>query len=332
MDKQFEEVKVSILGLGYVGLPLLIAFCKKGFKAVGFDTNKNRINELRMGIDKTKEAKPEELSFLKNASLTCDEKLMHGSDIFIVTVPTPLMMDKSPDLTPLKEACISIGKQLQTSNTVIFESTVYPGATEEFCVPILEETSNLKFNTDFFCGFSPERINPGDSSRKLENIVKVVSGSTPETLELVNELYSKIIEAGTHKAESIKIAEAAKIIENTQRDLNIALMNELSMMFKKLNIDTKSVLNAASTKWNFLPFQPGLVGGHCIGVDPYYLTHKAMEIDFNPQVILAGRTVNDTMFDFVAQNVKKLVFDTFGTIANKNLLILGATFKKIVQI
>lgn len=323
-----ETLQITVLGLGYVGLPLLIAFLKNGYSARGFDLNQRRIDNLKNGIDGTKEVDQAEILIAKSASLSNDDNILSNSDIFVVTVPTPLTQDREPDLDPLKKACRAIAKHIKRSNIVIFESTVYPGATEEVCAPIIEKESGLVFNQDFFCGYSPERINPGEATKKLENIVKITSGSTPETAEFVDGLYNTIIKAGTHRASSIQIAEAAKVIENTQRDLNIALMNELSMIFHKLNIDTKEVIDAASTKWNFIPFNPGLVGGHCIGIDPYYLTYRSMQTGFEADVILAGRKVNDNMYAFVADAIQRTFSDMLKNNPPPSVLLLGATFKK----
>ena len=283
--------KIAVIGLGYVGLPLAVAFGENR-PVVGFDINQKRVSELKQGDDATREVSREELATASQLSFTGDLEGIADCSIYIVTVPTPIDEFKTPDLTPLVKASESVGRVLKAGDTVIYESTVYPGATEEVCVPVLERVSGLVFNQDFFAGYSPERINPGDKEHRVTNIMKVTSGSTPEVADEVDALYADIIKAGTHKASSIKVAEAAKVIENTQRDLNIALMNELSMIFSRLGIDTHEVLAAAGTKWNFLPFRPGLVGGHCIGVDPYYLTHKAQAIGYHPEIILAGRRVN----------------------------------------
>ena len=286
--------KIAIIGLGYVGLPLATEFGKKRL-VIGFDINNNRVSELKKGNDTTLEVTAQELNNAIHLVFTNQIKDIKDCEIYIVTVPTPIDYDNKPDLSALKQSSEMLGAILKKNDIVIYESTVYPGATEEVCVPILEKKSGLKFNKDFFCGYSPERINPGIKEQKLTNIKKVTSGSTYEIADIVDELYRQIITAGTHKAESIKVAEAAKVIENTQRDINIALINELSQIFNRLGIDTESVLNAAATKWNFVPFVPGLVGGHCIGVDPYYLTHKAMEVGYSPNIILAGRKLNDSM-------------------------------------
>jgi UDP-N-acetyl-D-glucosamine/UDP-N-acetyl-D-galactosamine dehydrogenase len=319
--------KLAILGLGYVGLPVAVAFGKK-VPTVGFDINTARIVELQRGEDSTLEVEPAELKAVPHLTFSHDANDLELCNTFIVTVPTPVDTHKRPDLTPLVKASTTIGKALKKGDVVIYESTVYPGATEEVCVPVLEKISGLKFNVDFFAGYSPERINPGDKLHRLETIKKVTSGSTPEIATYVDELYASIITAGTHKASSIKVAEAAKVIENTQRDLNIALINELAMIFRKMNIDTLDVLEAAGTKWNFLPFRPGLVGGHCIGVDPYYLTHKAQEIGYHPDVILAGRRVNDGMGAYVVIETVKLM-NRRGRVAHgAKVLILGLTFKE----
>jgi UDP-N-acetyl-D-galactosamine dehydrogenase len=300
--------KIAIIGLGYVGLPLAVEFAKK-YEVVGFDIYQKRIEELENAHDKTLELTSEQLKEAISNGIKFTSKLEDIStcNIYIVTVPTPIDKNKRPDLTPLLKASESIGKVLKKDDIVIYESTVYPGATEEDCVPVLEKFSGLKFNQDFFCGYSPERINPGDKKHTVTKILKVTSGSTPKIAKKVDELYKSIITAGTHKAPSIKVAEAAKVIENSQRDINIAFVNELALIFNKLGIDTNAVLKAAGTKWNFLPFKPGLVGGHCIGVDPYYLTHKAQEVGFHPEIILAGRRINDSMGIYVANQVIKLM-------------------------
>jgi UDP-N-acetyl-D-galactosamine dehydrogenase len=319
--------KIAVIGLGYVGLPLAVEFAKKR-EVVGFDINKDRINDLEKGIDITGELNKQELK--ENLFITYTTNLddLKKCNIFIITVPTPIDKYKRPDLTPLEKSSASIGKIIKKNDIVIYESTVYPGATEEVCVPILEKQSGLKFNKDFYCGYSPERINPGDKNHRIADIKKVTSGSTPEIATEIDELYKEIITAGTHKTSSIKIAEAAKVIENTQRDLNIALINELSLIFNKLGIDTESVLEAAGTKWNFLPFRPGLVGGHCIGVDPYYLTHKANEVGYHPEMILAGRRLNDNMGLYIASEVSKLMNKKKILTENANILIMGLTFKE----
>ncbi|ANE33455.1 nucleotide sugar dehydrogenase [Campylobacter hyointestinalis] len=321
--------KICVIGLGYVGLPLAHAFSSK-YEVVGFDVASWRINELKNGYDRTLELSKEQVeeAINNNMKFTLDIDDIKDCNIYIVTVPTPIDKNKRPDLTPLIKASQTVGKVLNKDDIVIYESTVYPGATEEVCVPILEEYSNLKFNIDFFCGYSPERINPGDKKHTVTKILKVTSGSTPQIGKKVDELYASIITAGTHMAPNIKVAEAAKVIENSQRDINIAFINELAMIFNRLGIDTDAVLKAASTKWNFLQFQPGLVGGHCIGVDPYYLTHKAQEVGYNPEVILAGRRINDNMGIFVAEQVVKLMIKKGFTIVGSNVLILGITFKE----
>ena len=318
--------KIAIIGLGYVGLPLAIEFAKK-YAVLGFDINENRIKELSQGKDRTLEIAEEEL---KKSTMKFSNKLeeLKTCSVFIVTVPTPIDEHKRPDLTPLIKASETVGKVLKSGDIVIYESTVYPGCTEEDCVPLLEKVSGLKYNKDFFCGYSPERINPGDKEKTVSHIMKVTSGSTPEIAEQINNLYASIITAGTFKASSIKVAEAAKVIENTQRDINIAFVNELSLIFNKLNLDTKEVLEAAGTKWNFLKFSPGLVGGHCIGVDPYYLTHKAESVGYHPQVILAGRRINDGMGAYVANQVVKLMIKKNHQIQDAKVLVLGLTFKE----
>jgi len=321
------EMKIGIIGLGYVGLPLAVEFGKQ-YVTVGFDINENRVNELRCGKDRTLEVETKELAQANKLSFTINPQEISGCDIFIVTVPTPIDKYKRPDLTALKRSSATIGKLLNKGDIVIYESTVYPGATEEVCVPILEVESGLVFNKDFYCGYSPERINPGDKEHRATTIKKVTSGSTREIADKVDSLYSSIITAGTHKASSIKIAEAAKVIENTQRDVNIALINELSLIFNRLSIDTEEVLKAAGTKWNFLPFRPGLVGGHCIGVDPYYLTHKAIEVGYHPEMILAGRRLNDKMGAYVADQVTKIMTKKRIHVVDSNILIMGLTFKE----
>ena len=289
----FQNIKLAVIGLGYVGLPLAVEFGKQR-SVVGFDINLKRIEQLKGGHDFTLETEPEELQAAKHLQFSARMDDLRTCNVYIVTVPTPIDGHKRPDLTPLIKASETVGKVLKVDDIVIYESTVYPGCTEEDCVPVLEKYSGLKFNKDFFCGYSPERINPGDKEHRVTTIKKVTSGSTPEIADLVDALYNQIITAGTHKASSIKVAEAAKVIENTQRDVNIALINELALIFNKMGIDTEAVLEAAGSKWNFLPFRPGLVGGHCIGVDPYYLTHKAESIGYHPEIILAGRRVNDS--------------------------------------
>jgi UDP-N-acetyl-D-glucosamine/UDP-N-acetyl-D-galactosamine dehydrogenase len=318
---------IAVIGLGYVGLPLAVEFGKQR-QVIGFDINPKRVSELQSGQDHTLECSPEELAQAPHLRYSCDPQDLKSAQIFIVTVPTPVDTANRPDMTPLVKASETVGKVLKAGDVAIYESTVYPGATEEVCVPVLEKFSGLKFNQDFFCGYSPERINPGDKEHRLPTIKKVTSGSTPEVAETVDQLYQEIITAGTYKASSIKVAEAAKVIENTQRDLNIALMNELSLIFKKLGIDTLEVLKAAGTKWNFLPFRPGLVGGHCIGVDPYYLTHKAQEVGYHPEVILAGRRINDSMASHVADETVKLMLRKGQPVLGSKVLVLGLTFKE----
>ncbi|MEO9483341.1 MAG: nucleotide sugar dehydrogenase [Ekhidna sp.] len=318
---------ISVIGLGYVGLPLAVEFGKNR-TVVGFDISKQRISELNSGLDRTLEVESHELKEAKKLSFTCDVKDLQRADIHIVTVPTPINRAKSPDLTPLLSASKTVGSILKKGDVVIYESTVYPGCTEEDCVPILEKESGLKFNVDFFCGYSPERINPGDKVHRLPSIKKVTSGSTEEVANEIDDLYNTIITAGTHKAASIKVAEAAKVIENSQRDLNIAFVNELSVIFDRLGIDTSEVLEAAGTKWNFLPFKPGLVGGHCIGVDPYYLTYKAESVGYHPEVILAGRRINDNMGVYICNQIIKLMVDKGLAIKRAKALVMGITFKE----
>lgn len=319
--------KIAIIGLGYVGLPLAVEFGKKR-PVIGFDINVDRIKELSEGRDHTLECSPEQLLEAMHLVYSSDRETLKTAQIFIVTVPTPVDRANRPDMMPLVKASETVGRALKKGDIVIYESTVYPGATEEVCVPVLEKVSGLKFNQDFFCGYSPERINPGDKEHRLALIKKVTSGSTPPVAEEVDSLYASIIVAGTHKASSIRVAEAAKVIENTQRDVNIALMNELSLIFHKLGIDTQEVLLAAGTKWNFLPFRPGLVGGHCIGVDPYYLTHKAQEVGYHPEVILAGRRINDSMARHVADETVKLMLRKNMPVLGSRVLILGLAFKE----
>jgi UDP-N-acetyl-D-galactosamine dehydrogenase len=318
---------IAVIGLGYVGLPLSVEFGKLR-PVIAFDINAKRVEELRKGEDHTLECSKSDLLEASQLKFTCGHQDLNKAEIFIVTVPTPVDNANRPDLSPLVKASETVGKALKAGDIVIYESTVYPGATEEVCVPVLEKVSGLKFNHDFYCGYSPERINPGDKEHRLPNIKKITSGSTPETAEEVDQLYKTIITAGTHKASSIKVAEAAKVIENTQRDVNIALMNELSLIFHKLGIDTLEVLQAAGTKWNFLPFRPGLVGGHCIGVDPYYLTHKAQEVGYHPEVILAGRRINDSMAAHVADETVKLMLRKGIPVLGSKILVLGLTFKE----
>jgi UDP-N-acetyl-D-glucosamine/UDP-N-acetyl-D-galactosamine dehydrogenase len=324
---QNQEFKIGIIGLGYVGLPLAIEFGKK-HPTVGFDINKNRISELEKGFDKTLEVNKNKFDKSKNLSFTADSDKIKNCNIYIVTVPTPVDKFNTPDLSPLKSASRMVGHVLKENDIIIYESTVYPGATEEICVPILEEVSGLTYNTDFYCGYSPERINPGDKKRTLTKITKITSGSNDEVATVVDDLYDSILEKGTHKASSIPVAEAAKVIENIQRDVNIALINELSMLFTKLGLDTTEVLEAAGSKWNFLPFRPGLVGGHCIGVDPYYLTHKANEIGYNPEMILAGRRINDGMGKFIADSTISEMAKVGTNPVGAKVAIFGLTFKE----
>jgi UDP-N-acetyl-D-glucosamine/UDP-N-acetyl-D-galactosamine dehydrogenase len=323
----FNASTIAVIGLGYVGLPLAVEFGRRS-DVIGFDINAQRIAELQSGSDHTQECSSAELASAKHLKYSHSIEDLKDAQVFIVTVPTPVDQANRPDMTPLVRASQTVGQALKKGDVVIFESTVYPGATEEVCVPVLEKYSNLKFNVDFFCGYSPERINPGDKEHRLPTIKKVTSGSTPEVAEAVDQLYKQIIVAGTHKASSIRVAEAAKVIENTQRDLNIALMNELSLIFHKLGIDTLEVLQASGTKWNFLPFRPGLVGGHCIGVDPYYLTHKAQEVGYHPEVILAGRRINDRMASHVADETVKLMLRKGLPVLGSKVLVLGLTFKE----
>lgn len=324
---KLEDVRLAIIGLGYVGLPLAVEFGKQR-SVVGFDINAPRIHSLEAGHDTTLEVSDEDLASAKQLSFTTNISGLAECNVFIVTVPTPIDEHRQPDLTPLVKASETIGKVLKRGDIVIYESTVYPGATEEDCVPVLEKVSGLKFNVDFFAGYSPERINPGDKEHRVTTIKKVTSGSTPEVASLVDALYKQIVIAGTHKASSIKVAEAAKVIENTQRDLNIALINELAIIFNKMGIDTEAVLQAAGTKWNFLPFRPGLVGGHCIGVDPYYLTHKAQSIGYHPEIILAGRRLNDGMGAYVASQLVKGMLKRRIHVEGARVLVMGLTFKE----
>ncbi|WP_289043131.1 Vi polysaccharide biosynthesis UDP-N-acetylglucosamine C-6 dehydrogenase TviB [uncultured Aliiroseovarius sp.] len=326
--KDFPDLgTIAVIGLGYVGLPLAVEFGKHR-PVIGFDIDAGRVGQLQDGVDRTDEVTADDLSNARHLSFSSDPDPLADANIFVVTVPTPIDAHNRPDLTPLRRASETVGRALSTGDTIIYESTVYPGATEEVCVPILEATSGLTFNRDFFVGYSPERINPGDRDHRLPTIVKVTSGSTPEAADRIDALYAQIITAGTYKAESIRVAEAAKVIENTQRDLNISLVNELAIIFNRLGIDTGAVLKAAGTKWNFLPFQPGLVGGHCIGVDPYYLTHKAEEIGYHPQVILSGRRINDGMGAYVAGQMIKSMMRKGINVAKSRVLILGLTFKE----
>ena len=324
---QLSELKIAIIGLGYVGLPLAVEFGKK-VPVVGFDIHQKRIDELKSGQDHTLEVSPEELAQSTQLTYSANLDDLKSCNFFIVTVPTPIDEYKQPDLTPLVKASESIGRVLSQGDVVVYESTVYPGATEEKCIPVLERVSGLKFNQDFYAGYSPERINPGDKLHRVTNILKITSGSTPEIADYVDEVYNLIIEAGTHKAPSIKVAEAAKVIENTQRDVNIALINELALIFNKMNIDTEAVLQAAGTKWNFLPFRPGLVGGHCIGVDPYYLTHKAQSIGYHPEIILAGRRLNDSMGAYVVTQLVKGMIKKKIQVEGAKVLVLGLSFKE----
>ncbi len=322
-----DQVRIAVIGLGYVGLPLAAAFGNR-FPTLGFDINAKRVAELGDHHDHTLEVSPDELRASRHLSFTGDAAALAGCNVFIVTVPTPIDEYKRPDLGPLESASRTVGRAIGRGGVAIFESTVYPGATEEICVPIIERESGLVFNRDFYAGYSPERINPGDKQHRLETIMKVTSGSTPEAADFVDALYRAIIHAGTHKTSSIRVAEAAKVIENTQRDVNIALINELALIFHRLGIDTHEVLEAAGTKWNFLPFRPGLVGGHCIGVDPYYLTHKAQQIGYHPDVILAGRRINDGMGSHVARRVAKLMGQRNLQTTQSNILIMGLAFKE----
>jgi len=327
-----QDKKIAIIGLGYVGLPLAVEFSKK-FKVIGFDINQHRVNDLNQGHDATLEVSDDSLQEVLTKSinglkLCCDIKDLNDCNVYIVTVPTPVDKNNRPILTPLIKASETIGKVLKKGDIVIYESTVYPGATEEDCVPVLEKVSGLQFNEDFYCGYSPERINPGDKKHTVTNIKKVTSGSTPLIGKIVNSIYASVISAGTHLAPTIKVAEAAKVIENAQRDINIAFVNELAKIFNKLDIDTHAVLEAASTKWNFLPFKPGLVGGHCIGVDPYYLAQKAQEVGYHPEIILAGRRLNDSMGEYVATEVLKLMVQNGISIKGAKVLMLGITFKE----
>ena len=322
-----SSVKLAIIGLGYVGLPLAVEFSKL-YSVIGFDINSRRIKELQAGQDLTQETESEELKAAINLSFTTNTDELRACNCFIVTVPTPIDVNRRPDLGPLINASETVGKVLKKGDIVIYESTVYPGCTEEDCVPVLEKFSGLKFNQDFFCGYSPERINPGDKEHRVTTIKKITSGSTPNIANLVDDLYKQIITAGTHKASSIKVAEAAKVIENTQRDVNIALINELALIFNKLGIETEAVLQAAGTKWNFLPFRPGLVGGHCIGVDPYYLTHKAESIGYHPQIILAGRRLNDSMGAYVVTQLVKTMTQRRIHVQGSRVLVMGLTFKE----
>ncbi len=325
--KNIRELKIAIIGMGYVGLPLSVEFGKK-FNTVGYDINKERIEDLGRYFDNTNEVTSENIKSSKKLSFSSDSSILKGTDIFIVTVPTPIDDVNRPVLEPLRKASECIGEYLKKDSVVVYESTVYPGCTEEFCAPILEKVSGLRFNEDFYCGYSPERIVPGDKINTIEKIVKITSGSSKESADLIDEIYNEVISAGTYHVSSIKVAEAAKVIENSQRDLNIAFVNELSIIFEKLDIDTSEVLKAAGTKWNFLEFKPGIVGGHCIGVDPYYLTHKAEEVGYHPEVILAGRKINDSMAAHAAQSLIRLMIGNGFSIKNSTVCILGITFKE----
>lgn len=322
-----NNIKIAVIGLGYVGLPLAVEFGKH-LPVVGFDINASRIAALRAGTDHTLEVSDEELTQASHLNYSSDIQALKDCNFFIVTVPTPIDDYKQPDLTPLIKASEAIGSLLKKDDIVVYESTVYPGATEEVCIPVLEQVSGLTFNQDFYAGYSPERINPGDKEHRVTNILKVTAGSTPEVADFVDEVYNLIITAGTHKASSIKVAEAAKVIENTQRDVNIALINELAVIFNKMGINTQAILEAAGTKWNFLPFRPGLVGGHCIGVDPYYLTHKAQAIGYNPEIILAGRRLNDSMGEYVVTQLVKTMIKKRIQVAGAKVLVLGLSFKE----
>tara|TARA_B100001057_G_scaffold489871_2_gene577032 strand:+ start:1520 stop:2800 length:1281 start_codon:yes stop_codon:yes gene_type:complete len=327
MTNKNKDLKLAIIGLGYVGLPLALEFAKKR-KVIGFDTQEKRIKDLKSGVDKNLEVTKKELTAGKKLTFTKDIKDLEAANCYIVAVPTPINENKIPDLKLLTLASKTVAKVLKKGDIVIYESTVYPGCTEDDCVPVLENYSGLNFNEDFFCGYSPERINPGDKNHRISNIKKITSGSTAEIADIVDKLYNEIVDVGTHRASSIKVAEAAKVIENTQRDLNIALINELSIIFNKMNIDTEHVLQAAASKWNFLSFYPGLVGGHCIGVDPYYLTHKAKNIGYQPEIILAGRRLNDSMGAYVANQFIKALKRKLINIKGSKILIMGLTFKE----
>ncbi len=325
--QNIESSRIAVIGLGYVGLPLAVEFGKQ-LPTVGFDINEQRVAELRRGIDSTLETTATELATAKHLTITAEHAALADCNVYIVTVPTPVDDNKQPDLTPLRKASETVGKVLKSGDVVIYESTVYPGATEEVCVPVMEKISGLKFNADFFAGYSPERINPGDKQRRLTNILKITSGSTPAAADFVDALYRRIVTAGTHKASNIRVAEAAKVIENTQRDVNIALVNELAQIFKRLGIDTEDVLKAAGTKWNFLPYRPGLVGGHCIGVDPYYLASKAQQHGYFPEIITASRRINDGMGVYVASEVMRLMTQKRIHIVDANILVMGLAFKE----
>ena len=322
-----QEIRIGVVGLGYVGLPMAVCMAQH-FPVVGFDINEKRIGELAKGIDRTREVTDEEFAAAKSLEFTADKESLRQCNFLIVTVPTPIDKNRRPDLSSLVSASRVVGETLNPGDIVVFESTVYPGATEEVCVPEIERVSGLVFNKDFYAGYSPERINPGDKTHRLPDIVKVTSGSTPEVADLVNEVYTKVITAGTHKVSSIRVAEAAKVIENIQRDVNIALVNELAMLFKELELDTSEVLAAAGTKWNFHPYRPGLVGGHCIGVDPYYLTHKAESVGFHPEMILAGRRINDNMAKYVSQDILKSMIRRKLKVDDARILVMGFTFKE----
>lgn len=324
---KLEQIKIAVIGLGYVGLPLAVEFGKK-YLTVGYDINQKRIDELKAGEDRTFEVDNQELISATRLSYASQLVDVADCNCYIITVPTPVDKHNRPDLSPLIKASEAVGKVIKKNDVVIYESTVYPGATEEDCIPVIEKVSGLKYNVDFFAGYSPERINPGDKQHRFSNTVKVTSGSTPEIADFVDSLYASVVAAGTYRASSIKVAEASKVIENTQRDLNIALINELALIFNCLDIDTQAVLEAAGTKWNFLPFRPGLVGGHCIGVDPYYLTHKAEEIGYHPEVILAGRRINDGMGIYVAERVMRLMMKKNINVPKSKVLVLGLTFKE----
>lgn len=321
------ELRIGVIGLGYVGLPLAVSFARK-FKVIGFDIDPTRVEELRNGVDRTRELKDGDLDSVPDLRFTTDAAELKNVSVYIVTTPTPIDEHKNPDLSALLAASRTVASNLNFSDVVVYESTVYPGATEEACVPVLERVSGLQLNKDFFVGYSPERINPGDKEHRFETIIKITSGSTQEAAMFVDDLYSAVVTAGTHMAPSIKVAEAAKVIENTQRDVNIALINELALIFNRLGIDTQDVLSAAGTKWNFLPFRPGLVGGHCIGIDPYYLTHKAQAIGYHPEVILAGRRLNDSMGAYVATTFVQAMIRERLDVRSANVLILGLTFKE----
>jgi UDP-N-acetyl-D-galactosamine dehydrogenase len=321
-----DKISIAVVGLGYVGLPLAV-YCGRHFPVVGFDIDTARIGELKAGSDRTRELTKDELKLLKRVEFSASAQSLKACNVFIVTVPTPIDVAKRPDLTPLEKASETVGRALKPGAIVIYESTVYPGATEEVCVPILERASGLVYNVDFFAGYSPERINPADPHHRLPQIKKITSGSTAEVAEIVDGIYAKVVAAGTHKASSIRVAEAAKIIENVQRDVNIALFNELALLFKRMGIESREVFDAAGTKWNFHNYQPGLVGGHCIGVDPYYLTHKAQSLGFHPEMILAGRRINDSMASYVAQDIIKTMLQKKLRVDGARILVIGFTFK-----